>query len=46
LFGMSPIDIPILAGGTVFIIVVGVFGSLVPALRATRVNPVNALRME
>ena len=46
LFGMSPIDIPILAGGTAFIIVVGVFGSLVPALRATRVNPVNALRME
>ena len=46
LFGMSPIDIPILAGGTIFIIVVGLFGSLLPALRATRVNPVNALRIE
>jgi putative ABC transport system permease protein len=46
LFGLSPIDIPVLAAGTVFIIVVGVIGSLIPALRATKVNPVNALRME
>ena len=46
LFGMSPIDVPVLAGGTIFIIVVGLVGSLLPALRATKVNPVNALRME
>ena len=46
LFGMSPIDIPVLAGGAVFIILVGMVGSLIPALRATRVNPVNAQRIE
>ena len=46
LFGVSPIDIRVLATGTLFIVLVGVGGSLVPALRATRVNPVNALRME
>jgi predicted lysophospholipase L1 biosynthesis ABC-type transport system permease subunit len=46
LFGTSPIDFPVLALGTGFIIVVGILGSLVPALRATRVNPVSALRME
>jgi putative ABC transport system permease protein len=46
LFGMSPIDIPVLASGTVFVMLVGTAGSLVPALRATRVNPVNALRIE
>lgn len=46
LFGMSPIDIPSLIVGTAFIVVVGLLGSLVPALRATRVNPVNALRLE
>jgi len=46
LFGISPIDIPVLTAGVFFVMLVGVCGSLVPALRATRVNPVIALRME
>jgi ABC-type antimicrobial peptide transport system permease subunit len=46
LFGMSPIDVPTIAAGTLFIITVGIVGSLVPAIRAMRVSPVTALRAE
>ncbi len=45
-YGVSPIDLMTVVGGTTFLVVIGLLGSLVPALRATRVNPILALREE
>lgn len=44
--GISPFDPPTLAGVALILCIVAVFASLVPALRAMRVNPMEALRYE
>jgi putative ABC transport system permease protein len=43
-YGVSPTDPTTLAGGIVFLLGVGLLGSLLPALRASRVDPILALR--
>jgi len=43
-YGIRPIQILYLAGAMLFITVVAIIASTVPALRATRVDPVQALR--
>jgi ABC-type antimicrobial peptide transport system permease subunit len=45
-FGVSPADALTVGAGALFIVVVGVLGSLIPAHRATRVSPLTALRSE
>jgi ABC-type antimicrobial peptide transport system permease subunit len=45
-YGVSPTDAATLIAGIVFLVTVGVLGSLIPASRATRVDPVSALREE
>jgi predicted permease len=45
-YGISPTDASTLVCGTLFLVAVGLCGSLVPALRATRVDPILALREE
>jgi ABC-type antimicrobial peptide transport system permease subunit len=44
--GVSPTDPLTVVGGIMFWLVVGLLSSLLPALRATRVDPVLALREE
>jgi predicted permease len=44
LFNVSPIDLPTLGAATVGMIVVALFACLIPALRATRVDPLTTLR--
>lgn len=44
LFGLSAIDIPTIAGACFLLLVVAMAATLVPARRATRVDPVVALR--
>ena len=46
LFGVSPADPLILALIVIVIIGTGLIASLIPAMRATRVNPVAALKQE
>ena len=46
LFGVAPIDPLTFAAAAIVIVVAGLFGSLLPALRAARVDPVVALRTE
>jgi ABC-type antimicrobial peptide transport system permease subunit len=45
-YGVSPTDTATVIGGTLFLVAVGLCGSLVPALRATRIDPILALREE
>ena len=43
-YGVSPTDPVTVAGGTLFLVAIGLQGSLLPAQRATRVDPILALR--
>jgi ABC-type antimicrobial peptide transport system permease subunit len=45
-YGVSTADVTSLLGGSVLLLVVSVLASLVPAMRATRVQPVEILRQE
>ena len=46
LYGVSPFDPLIYAAVVVLLVAIGVFASWLPAHRATRINPVEALRTE
>ncbi len=46
LYGVSPADPVSMAGAALFLVAVGTVASLIPALRATRVDPAVALRQE
>jgi putative ABC transport system permease protein len=46
LYHVSPTDPVSIAGAALFLIAVAVLASLLPALRATRVDPILALRQE
>jgi len=45
-YGVSPTDPVTLIGGTLFLVGLGLLGSFLPALRASRVDPIVALREE
>ena len=46
LFGVEPLDLPSFAGGALLLLVVALVAALGPAVRASRVDPVTALRAE
>ena len=46
LYHVSPLDPVSIAGAALFLIVIAALASLIPALRATRVDPILALRQE
>lgn len=46
LYRVSPADPVSIAGAALFLVVVAVLASLIPALRATRVGPMVVLRQE
>jgi len=46
LAGLSPADLPTFLVASLVIALMAVFGSLVPALRAVRVNPISVMRAE
>ena len=46
LFGVSPFDLPTLAGVCVVLLVVALLACYLPARRASRINPVSALRSD
>ena len=45
-YGISTADVTSMAGGAILLLVVSVFASLIPAMRATHVHPVEILRQE
>jgi putative ABC transport system permease protein len=46
LFGVKPVDLPTYAAVAVFMLLVAVLASIVPARRATTVDPLVALRTD
>lgn len=46
LYAVDPADPIVLMGGTAFVLMIGLMGAFIPALRATRVDPAAALRKE
>ncbi len=46
LYGISPTEPTILITGTMTVALVALSGSLIPALRAARIDPATALRQE
>lgn len=46
LFEVEPLDISSFAGGATLLLLVALAAALGPALRASRVDPVRALRMD
>jgi putative ABC transport system permease protein len=46
LYGVSPTDLPTLAAVTLLLTLVALAATLVPALRAMRVDPITTLRSE
>jgi ABC-type antimicrobial peptide transport system permease subunit len=46
LFGLEPSNLPVLVSAAVFVVLVGAAAALVPAIRASRVDPITALRVE
>ena len=46
LYGLSPHDPTMLATGTGLLLVVGFIGAAIPARRASRIDPIEAIRAE
>ncbi|HEY1936490.1 MAG TPA: ABC transporter permease [Candidatus Angelobacter sp.] len=46
LYGVSPYDVPVLAGSTALILLTSIVACYVPAIRAARTNPLEALRTD
>jgi ABC-type antimicrobial peptide transport system permease subunit len=46
LFGIQPNDVLTLAGTAVFLLLVALIATFVPAYRASRIDPLRALRYE
>jgi ABC-type antimicrobial peptide transport system permease subunit len=46
LFGISPTDVSVMAGGAILLILVALAACLVPAFRAASIDPIEALRGE
>ena len=46
LFGITPFDLPTFLGVPIIIAVVTLAACLIPALRAARIDPLNALRQD